>query len=350
MKFKDKYKVIVVGAGPAGLSASLNLLKRGIKDVLVVEKYRFPRYECCAGYITNKTKEAYKNLGLDIEKCHYSLIKDFRIIYKLKERQRIENKFLYTNELIDRVELDSAFYELAKSKGISILEGTSILEHNMEDKTIRIGSRVLKYDYLVFADGTLGFGSNYQKFTKRNIAMQMTFPSERKESIEIHFGITKKGYGWVSSYKGTTNVGLTDLYDEKTNYKEVFEEFLSELEIDVDMKNLKGAFTPIGVRKPIKSENVFFVGDAVGACDPLTLSGLRYGLKTGEVCAKAIVKHDSRIYTNYIRILRIKFTLMSILMKVFYLKPILFLIFNVGCRFFKKIISFVFNNFFVNKK
>ena len=46
---KNKYKVIIIGAGPAGISTALNLKELGIKDILVIEKYKYPRYKCCAG-------------------------------------------------------------------------------------------------------------------------------------------------------------------------------------------------------------------------------------------------------------------------------------------------------------
>lgn len=347
---KNKYKVIIIGAGPAGLSTALNLYNKNIIDILVIEKYKFPRYKCCAGYITNKTKKVYESLGLDINKCHYSLIDDFKICYKLKEKQKIKNKFLYTNEKIDRVELDNEFYELAKSKGINILEKTSIKSNNVEENYITItGDKKIYYDYLVFADGTSGYGSTYQSKKHKNIAMQKIFKTDREDSIEIHFGITKKGYGWVSTYKGITNVGLTDLYDKNINYNSVFTKFLEDLNLSSD-EELTGAFTPYGIGNPLVNDNIYFVGDAVGACDPLTLSGLRYGLKSGEMCALSIESSNSRIYKRYINKLKVKFNLMKILMKIFYLKGILFLVFNVGCKYFGKIISSVFNNFFVNKK
>ncbi|MDE7453301.1 MAG: FAD-dependent monooxygenase, partial [Clostridia bacterium] len=76
---KDKYKVVIVGAGPAGLSAAINLLKLGESDIFVIERFEFPRYKCCAGYVTAKTKAEYKKLGLDVENCNYALIKDFNI-------------------------------------------------------------------------------------------------------------------------------------------------------------------------------------------------------------------------------------------------------------------------------
>jgi len=145
-------------------------------------------------------------------------------------------------------------------------------------------------------------------------------------------------------------VGLTDVYTPEINYREVFARFLSDLNIKADLNGLRGAFTPIGVGTAVMGDNVFFVGDAAGACDPLTLSGLRYGLKSGEVCAKAVQKGNVKIYKKFAGRLKTKFWFMKIFQKIFYLKSTLFLGFNVICRCFGKAVSCVFNNFFVNKK
>lgn len=40
------YDVIVVGAGPAGSSAAFHLVRNGA-DVLLVDRYAFPRDKCC---------------------------------------------------------------------------------------------------------------------------------------------------------------------------------------------------------------------------------------------------------------------------------------------------------------
>lgn len=196
-----EYNVIIVGAGPSGISTAINLTKSGVDGILVLERAVFPRNKCCAGYVTNKTKQTYKNLGLDIDDCNYSLIKDFKIRYRLKDKLVIENKFLYTNRNIDRVELDFAFFKLAKDKGIEIQEGVTIESHNIDDCTLTLSDgEIFKYKKLVFADGTTGFGSKYQHCRRKNIAMQLVFPNEANEAIDLHFGITKHGYGWVSSY------------------------------------------------------------------------------------------------------------------------------------------------------
>lgn len=348
---KNKYSVIIIGAGSAGIYTALALLEYGIDDVLLVEKYKFPRYKCCAGYVTAKTGKVYKEVGLDIRDCHYSLIRDFNILYRQRKELTIENKFLYTNRKIDRVELDNAFFELVRSKGVFVAENAEIVAHDIALKTVTLSDRnTYSYDCLVFADGTTGFSSRYQKNKKKNIAMQLTFASNAAESIDIHFGITEKGYGWVSSFDGMTNVGLTDVYNGAKNYKKIFTDFLESQGFSADVKNLKSAFTPIGVRTATLRDNIYFVGDAVGACDPLTLSGLRYGLQSGKYCARAIASGNPKIYQKHIIKLKRKMRLMKIMLKIFYVKPVLFLTFRCFCRFFGKPVAAIFNNFFVNKK
>ena len=347
---KNHYHTVIIGAGPSGIACALTLAEHGINDVLVAEKFAFPRDKCCAGYITKRTQKEYKRFGLDLADCGYSLIRDFGLYFKGKPRQKIDNHFLLTSREINRVALDDAFFRLAKARGVSVAENMPITGHDPEKKIVVLGkTQRVGYDNLVFADGTLGFGSAYQKTKRKNLAMQLIFPSDRADSIEIHFGVTRRGYCWVSTFCGVTNVGITDDYREKMNYKEVFERFLNELGLKPDLSGLYAAFTPIGVRKPVIGKDIYYVGDAMGACDPFTLSGVRNGLASGEKAALSIAASNPRILKRYAFRLRIKFFFMRVLMKTFYVPWIRWLVFNVGSRFLSGAVTFFFNRF-LNKK
>ena len=47
--------------------------------------------------------------------------------------------------------------------------------------------------------------------------------------------------------------------------------------------------------------------------------------------------------------LRVKFAFMAALQRVFYIRPVQFLVFNVGCRVFGGVVRGAFNKFLVSK-
>ena len=57
------YDVIIIGAGPSGISAAHNLVNNKISCCLI-DKQVFPRNKLCAGGITSKTFELIKSLNL----------------------------------------------------------------------------------------------------------------------------------------------------------------------------------------------------------------------------------------------------------------------------------------------
>ncbi len=346
------HRVVIIGGGPAGVACALSLRDLGETDVFLADRFTFPRYKCCAGYVTRKTKEVYESFGLSPEKdCHYSLIEDFMICLQTKPVRRIPNRFLYTNRMIDRTELDGAFFRLASSRGILCGEGFNLVAHDIKENllTFSNGER-MTYDHLVFADGAFGFSSRYQKKNSRNIAMQAVFerPGET-DRIRIHFGMAPRGYGWESVCGGVINLGLTDLFSPKEDYRALFRAYVEKLGFSPDGGELKAAYCPRGIRKPVLFGNVYFIGDALGACDPLTMSGIRYGLKSAKKAAESIVRGTKTHLKAYAWTLRVRFGAMCILQRLFYTRPVCFLVFRVGCGAFGGVVDFFFQRFLNHK-
>ncbi len=50
------YDVIIIGAGPSGSTAAKILAEKGYK-VLLIEKFKMPRYKSCSGQLIKKTMD-----------------------------------------------------------------------------------------------------------------------------------------------------------------------------------------------------------------------------------------------------------------------------------------------------
>ncbi|MDP8988396.1 MAG: FAD-dependent oxidoreductase, partial [Actinomycetota bacterium] len=64
MSITSAVDVVVVGAGPAGVAASIDLARAG-REVLLVDKARFPRDKCCGDGLTAAALRHLQDLGLD---------------------------------------------------------------------------------------------------------------------------------------------------------------------------------------------------------------------------------------------------------------------------------------------
>ena len=58
-----KYDVIVVGAGPAGSTAAYLLAHKFNRNVLLIDRAKFPRDKPCGGYLTDRVFERFNYLN-----------------------------------------------------------------------------------------------------------------------------------------------------------------------------------------------------------------------------------------------------------------------------------------------
>src|SRR6185436_15703399 len=62
--FCEMTSVAIIGAGPAGTAAAIHLGQLGVKDVVLVDRYDFPRDKTCGSGISPKGIETLKTLGV----------------------------------------------------------------------------------------------------------------------------------------------------------------------------------------------------------------------------------------------------------------------------------------------
>ena len=136
--------VLVVGAGPSGIAAALELQSTG-QTVVVIDKAFFPRDKCCGDGLTTGALRILDELGFDPQTVpNWTVCSDVW----LRSPSGTEMQFALPTKgqfaaIAPRIELDNALVQLARSKDIRVLEGhefVSISEQTSDHITIDISN------------------------------------------------------------------------------------------------------------------------------------------------------------------------------------------------------------------
>jgi len=285
---KDKYNVIIVGAGPAGLSCAEVLAKDG-KSVLVLEKNNEVGPKICAGGLTAKVEEE-KLLSLqDVDKIFYSIKLHFSKICK----KVIESSPIVTT--IDRGKLGKIILEKAVKSGAEIETGVEVKK--IKENSIIANGREIKYDYLVGADGSNSLVRKFLgiKTEKILITLQYTIPQKIQKFEKMEYFFDSKifnGYFWIFPHKNCTMIGCgyypQNIRNNSFNLKSAFEKWLKDRQIKTD--GFKMESFPINFDyQGYQFGNKFLIGDAGGFASGLTGEGIYFAMVSGKEVARKII-------------------------------------------------------------
>ena len=126
--------VLVVGAGPAGVAAAIELHRAGV-DVLVVDKAVFPRDKCCGDGLTTLALRELAHLGLDVGAVPQFQRVDAAVLRGPSGGEvtlALPTGHGLFAAVTPRLELDAALVEHATRSGVTVLQG-----HGLEDLDVR---------------------------------------------------------------------------------------------------------------------------------------------------------------------------------------------------------------------
>ncbi len=289
-------EVIIVGGGPAGAAAALEL-KRNNREVIILDKAKFPRVKLCAGWITpkvfqllNKKVEDYPYGILTFKKLHF----DFGFL---------KIPFPTTQFSIRRFEFDNWLHEISNVETI---------QHKVEKIEEANGYYIIdgkfKGKYLIGAGGThcpvyhqLFKEINPRALEDKIVAMEEEFPYNwQDERCLLWFGDLKfKGYSWyVPKANGFLNVGIgVTFYGQKylgKNIRQLWNEFTQKLLSLGLVKDysFEGKGHSYYLRQNVtnvRRGNAFIVGDAVGLATLDMGEGISAAIESGILAARSIL-------------------------------------------------------------
>lgn len=302
--------VVIIGGGPAGITAGVVLQKEGYRTCIIDNRV-FPREKLCAGVITSKAIKLIHSIykGLDLNNLEINYINKVSTFYKGKNigNYVLENSY----GVIDRRKFDSTLLKFYKHIGGIVLEGQKKYQILFDkNKVVLSDGKELKYCCLIGADGINSRVRPYvqHKWRASILCFEKFIPNESKEDIiKIYFGDMLGGYGWRIPGKNRIGIGLGEFYfrgrrRDINKYKAYFGGQGVE-----DLLSIKGAFVSMGnyVKHPVKN-NVILVGDAAGLVDAMSGEGIFFAMESGKQAALAFneFKKSGKSISEYTRRIR----------------------------------------------
>jgi geranylgeranyl reductase family protein len=293
---KNRYDVIVSGAGPAGSVLAYELAKSGAK-VLVLEKHKMPRYKCCAGGITYKTSRI---LPIKLDGLVEDVITGVDVCSNGSGNYsgKSDRDLIYT---ISRDRFDNALAEKAISSGATMVPGRGVEAISESGGLFEVSTSRDKYSarFLVGADGAGSMVARQPAFKNRieyitginaEIALDPSGADYWKGKILIDVTRIRGGYAWVFPKSGFVSAGIASIRQEAPKLKERFSEFLEANGLNESkILRRRGARIPLCKGNPVVAAgNMALLGDAAGFADPLSGEGIYYAVYSAQLLAKTI--------------------------------------------------------------
>ena len=333
-------ELLIIGAGPAGVSAAIHAGRRGI-STLLIDAQLFPRDKTCGDGLTPRAIHQLQLLGLAD-----SVVERYRS-HGLKlhgfggsvTAPWPESTFGTVGSAMPRREFDNFLLECARSQSsVEFLGGVRAVSVSMSTPvgagsgSIISGSGTVSGDaasvgasvtavelsdgswvrpkQIIVADGVRSpigklLGRTWHKGEVYGIAARSYCATPRSEEPWIHShlelrdadGVVQPGYGWIFPLgNGLANVGCgalsTDRRPARINTKKLLGLYAQQCRPEWGFgapDRVASALLPMGgAVSGVAGRNWMLIGDAAACVNPLNGEGIDYGMETARLAVECL--------------------------------------------------------------
>lgn len=319
----NKFDVLIVGAGPAGISCALMLRQSGLK-VALLEKSSFPRDKTCGDALSLDIVTQLPMLAPEILKEFQALmtkVPSYGVKIISPKGHQVELPFYKNGEkkcgyICERFVFDNfLFDQLSKEPGIEIFQRTTVtnLFFGSDEVVAETDKGNFSAKIVVGADGAYSIVNKKTKTISvdkehYSAGLRQYFENvtgfHKENFIELHFfPELLPGYLWIFPLpNGKANVGLgvlsSSVSAKKMNLTEIFHKLIyhhptlkMRFENAKPLETVKGFGLPLGSKKRKLSGNRFILlGDAASLIDPFSGEGIGNAIRSGRVGADVVKK------------------------------------------------------------
>jgi geranylgeranyl reductase family protein len=292
--------VIVVGAGPAGAAVAARLHQHGVRDVLVVDRYDFPRDKPCGGGLTGHIDEALA--AVDLRLTVPTLASPSATVRCGGFARTVTMG--RPVQVIRRLEFDASLVEQVRAKGVEVATGVAI------DRVVPAADRVelvtddgatLAAKVVVGADGAASIVRKHltgnAKALPHRLFMAELPTAKADDAMVYDFTPMRdglRGYLWLFPVAGgRQNVGLMHYPSSRRGGPELLAmlgRYLDGYGVALPKKGPRGwpvwGYHP---STPVAAPRLITVGDAAGI-DGLTGEGIAVAMEQAQVAGDAVAR------------------------------------------------------------
>ena len=288
-------KILIIGGGPAGLTAAIEGSKKGLNVTLCEKNEIGKNINCAEGYFDLLNINGPPSSGVQY-KVKQLIIKSAKKYYINTENFNIW--------MIDRKTWQKDLLNKAVQQGVKIKE-----HHKISIKKFKELQNY--YDYILDGSGVpsvtslyYGFKNNYLPDALITVQYKIKGDfSNFKNTLKVYLLKDFPGYAWIfPKSKLIANIGMGIF--NKNNKKIIngsqlyvhLNEFLNEHIIKGKIINKSAGICPSIILKPLRYKNIFLIGDAAGLTSPLHGGGLDLALISSKTAIKCIVQNKPQKY------------------------------------------------------
>ncbi len=314
--------VLVVGAGPGGSAAAVALARAG-RSVAVVDKATFPRDKICGDGLTAGALGRLEEIGVDPAAVgSWRKVDTMKVVTPTGAERTLPfptGGGTYA-AVARRLDLDAEIVAAARRAGATVHEGAALCAVRAPGTATEpfdasvTGLGWVRARHVVGADGMwsplrkqLGLAAPGYRGECHAFRQYLHGVSERAgDALWVWFEPdVLPGYAWsFPMADGSVNVGLGIHRGGRIGVQEMAEVWRSLLRRPALTQVLGTSWEAEGPHRawpiparlgslPMTAGRVLFVGDAAGACDPMTGEGIGQALESGLAAAAAIVGTSS---------------------------------------------------------
>ncbi len=318
-----EWDVAIVGCGPAGAVAAMELARRGVR-VVALERHAFPRDKICGDALVPDACRVLERLGL-FERVRAQSHVARRVLWI--SPAGVEVPLAMDALVAKRHAFDALLAEAAAERGAVIANANaSAVRTDGEIATVHLrdGGEV-RARVLVLATGAdvrlLASLGMVRRAMATSVAIRCYVRSRaRVDDLVVAFHrLVPRGYAWIFPLgDGEYNVGCgwNDLSRGGANLREALDAFMTSFPLARELRAGETERTPLAgatLRAGLTgaqlrhSSNVIAIGETIGATFPLTGEGIGKAMETGERAAEVIARGELAAYDAEIESLRYRY-------------------------------------------